>query len=63
MTPHDHAIKIIEDFGIQPKKIGEILGIKSGVYKKMKATESNRFSAEDLEKIKSFYKTKITALD
>ncbi|MGL5235219.1 MAG: hypothetical protein ACRC8Z_10785 [Empedobacter falsenii] len=63
MTPHDKAISIIEDFGIQPKKLAQILNVSvSAIYNKNKEFNGNRYSADDLEKIKTFYKTKLTAL-
>lgn len=63
MNYHEKTINLIEVFGIQPKKINEILGLKYAAYKKLNQINGNRFSEEDFKKISRFYKQNITALE
>ncbi|WP_313214117.1 hypothetical protein [Soonwooa sp.] len=54
MTTHEKAIFIIESFGIQPKKIAQIIKPSlSAVYSKIKNENGNKFTDEDLELLKN----------
>lgn len=63
MNYHEKTINLIEVFGIQPKKINEILGLKYAAYKKLNQINGNKFSEDDFKKISEYYKINITALD
>lgn len=57
MTPHEKAIRIIDLFGIKPKKVAEIISkSQSVVYDKLKGYASNRFLDEQLELLQNFIK-------
>ena len=58
---HDKTIELINTFGMQPKKIAEILGkSKSLVYAKIKQAQKNSFNKSDFETISDYIKKNIT---
>lgn len=56
MTTHEKAIQLINDLGIAPKKVAEIINEENpsadAVYKKMKSQARNKFSDNDYENLK-----------
>lgn len=60
MNYHKQTIELIENLGIKPKKIAEILGKSTSlVYHKIKSTQYHRFNENDFNLISDYIKKNV----